>query len=524
MMDMRKPRLRRAAAALDRLSAAEPDDVSDRLSVLDSWFESQTFNDAPSAARTAVVEALVRGLDHDDLRSRLIIARETLRLLDGTVLAGDGPRGATFGGVPGLEDARERPLFFDVKLVAVLLAALARAAQKLAPAARKEDRAQRRARPRAADLRRGTIKNLTNHDGHLRPLGQLGIICTLCDLLRAAVAHHRHEEKRTVDDASEKRRFDTRKKQVAQLLVQVSGALRNMCAEKSQLRQLGAARAATALAACLRPFGTRPPTRAPWRWGNREPSDALAPMPAVVLRLAFALGNLTASNDANRVVLGIDHGGALPLVAMLEKSGAAFLAGGGGDDAEQVLIKLIRLVANMSINPDVGVLVANAPGVRSLTRLLRRGRVGDRAFGNFSRDAAARRIMRDVGADEALVLLLVHTSRDVAFAAAGALVNVAADPATKGILLRDDLGGTRELVEIVRRAGLQDLALAAVACKALHNLLLEAELVDAAEDAATIAAETPGAEPDAGCTDFLAAARAPASSTRPERRGRVPRA
>ena len=85
-------------------------------------------------------------------------------------------------------------------------------------------------------------------------------------------------------------------------------------------------------------------------------------------------------------------------------------------------------------------------------------------------------------------------------------------------------------MEIVRRAGLQDLALAAVACKALHNLLLEAdvggaaallgarvhgrlrdtlaELVDAAEDAAIIAAETPGAEPDAGCTDFLAAARA----------------
>ena len=636
--DPRAERLRRAAAALDRLSAAEPDDVSDRLSVLDSWFESQTFNDAPSAARTAVVEALVRGLDHDDLRSRLIIARETLRLLDGTVLAGDGPReAATFrAAFQASRTPANDPLFFDVKLVAVLLAALARAAQKLAPAAKKEDRARQRAAPAALEpliYAAGTIKNLTNHDGHLRPLGQLGIICTLCDLLRAAVAHHRHEEKRTVDDAAEKRRFDTRKKQVAQLLVQVSGALRNMCAEKSQLRQLGAARAATALAACLRPFGTRyweltlnvaralaklslhEPTRTalhgdPKRLGDvlatleaahegalalggdAEPSDALAPMPAVVLRLAFALGNLTASNDANRVVLGIDHGGALPLVAMLEKSGAAFLAGGGGDDAEQVLIKLIRLVANMSINPDVGVLVANAPGVRSLTKLLRvaldRSReelvlnivsaitnlsyyvthrppraydfredeslfadhgatcgglldallhdnseaVSEtaRAFGNFSRDAAARRIMRDVGADEALVLLLVHTSRDVAFAAAGALVNVAADPATKGILLRDDLGGTRELVEIVRRAGLQDLALAADACKALHNLLLEAdvggaaallgarvhgrlrdtlaELVDAAEDAATIAAETPGAEPDAGCTDFLAAARA----------------
>ncbi|KAH8069594.1 hypothetical protein JL720_11891 [Aureococcus anophagefferens] len=199
-------RLRRAAAALDRLSAAEPDDVSDRLSVLDSWFESQTFNDAPSAARTAVVEALVRGLDHDDLRSRLIIARETLRLLDGTVLAGDGPReAATFrAAFQASRTPANDPLFFDVKLVAVLLAALARAAQKLAPAARKEDRARQRAAPAALEpliYAAGTIKNLTNHDGHLRPLGQLGIICTLCDLLRAAVAHHRHEEKRTVDDA-----------------------------------------------------------------------------------------------------------------------------------------------------------------------------------------------------------------------------------------------------------------------------------------------------------------------------------
>ena len=99
-----------------------------------------------------------------------------------------------------------------MKLVAVLLAALARAAQKLAPAAKKEDRARQRAAPAALEpliYAAGTIKNLTNHDGHLRPLGQLGIICTLCDLLRAAVAHHRHEEKRTVDDAAEKRRFDT---------------------------------------------------------------------------------------------------------------------------------------------------------------------------------------------------------------------------------------------------------------------------------------------------------------------------
>ena len=90
-----------------------------------------------------------------------------------------------------------------------------------------------------------------------------------------------------------------------------------------------------------------------------------------------------------------------------------------------------------------------------------------RAFGNFSRDEDARRAMRRLGVVEALVLLLGHPARDVVFAAAGALVNAAVDG-------RDVLWEHKaheELVAVVRRAGVQDLDLAAVACKALHNLL-----------------------------------------------------
>ena len=93
-----------------------------------------------------------------------------------------------------------------------------------------------------------------------------------------------------------------------------------------------------------------------------------------------------------------------------------------------------------------------------------------RAFGNFSRDEDARRAMRRLGVVEALVLLLGHPARDVVFAAAGALVNAAVDG-------RDVLWEHKaheELVAVVRRAGVQDLDLAAVACKALHNLLLDA--------------------------------------------------
>lgn len=90
--------------------------------------------------------------------------------------------------------------------------------------------------------------------------------------------------------------------------------------------------------------------------------------------------------------------------------------------------------------------------------------------------------------------------------------------------------GAADLARVVRTAGIQDLSLAAVACKALHNALLDAqlgsanrllgadvaarlyatldELADAARDAANAAAALDAAERDPGNTDFLAAAKA----------------
>ena len=70
-------------------------------------------------------------------------------------------------------------------------------------------------------------------------------------------------------------------------------------------------------------------------------------------------------------------------------------------------------------------------------------------------------------------MLLDHNSRDVVFAVAGALVNIAADPECKEVLLDEDLQGCDKLVSVVRRAGLRDLPMAAVGCKALYNLLLD---------------------------------------------------
>ena len=78
-------------------------------------------------------------------------------------------------------------------------------------------------------------------------------------------------------------------------------------------------------------------------------------------------------------------------------------------------------------------------------------------------------------ADEALVILLDHASRDVVFAAVGALVNLGADPQSLPALLDPPCPGAdtgcAKLASLVKRAGMQDLALAAVACKALFNAL-----------------------------------------------------
>ncbi|CAM9429533.1 unnamed protein product, partial [Pylaiella littoralis] len=96
-----------------------------------------------------------------------------------------------------------------------------------------------------------------------------------------------------------------------------------------------------------------------------------------------------------------------------------------------------------------------------------------RAFGNFSRDPSCRAAMARRRADDVLVALLGHPCREVVFAAAGALVNLASDPACKVLLSRESVGAGDRLARLVRRAGLADPGLAELACKALHNLLIE---------------------------------------------------
>ncbi|CAM9438976.1 unnamed protein product, partial [Discosporangium mesarthrocarpum] len=267
---------------------------------------------------------------------------------------------------------------------------------------------------------------------------------------------------------------------------------------------------------------------------------------ATCVRVAFALGNLTSTNDDNRKLVGIRFGGIFTLPRLLRTAADLYLSAlrqlspslcATHDSLEEVLVKTVRLMANIGINHDVGRQLGLCPEVAVLEPLLRipcpgeelllnvvslvtnlsfYGRGGGwgcptggdvarllsrrhpggsslcrhlvkvllhpneeavteaaRAFGNFSRDGDARCAMGRHRADEVLVVLLGHPSRDVVFAVVGALVNLAADKRHKSLLWGQELRAGEQLGRLVRRAGLADVGMATIACQALHNLLLE---------------------------------------------------
>jgi len=121
-----------------------------------------------------------------------------------------------------------------------------------------------------------------------------------------------------------------------------------------------------------------------------------------------------------------------------------------------------------------------------------------RAFGNFARSGAHRGAMREARAHEALCLLLDHRDWEVVHAAAGALINAAAEPECAAELAAAGaLGALLALMERCVLSELHDTQLVALelACKAAANLLAAAggpggALSGAAdvEDAATLAA------------------------------------
>ncbi|CAN0544911.1 unnamed protein product, partial [Ectocarpus sp. 8 AP-2014] len=106
------------------------------------------------------------------------------------------------------------------------------------------------------------------------------------------------------------------------------------------------------------------------------------------VRIAFALGNLTSASDENRRLIGLRFGGAESLPAFLHTFSRAYLSsawGARGAPAvvlgecwarrtlrracyglEEMLVKAVRLLANISIHRDVGQRVCHHPGLVAL--------------------------------------------------------------------------------------------------------------------------------------------------------------
>ena len=266
------------------------------------------------------------------------------------------------------------------------------------------------------------------------------------------------------------------------------------------------------------------------------------------VRLAYMLGNLTTTYDSARLLIGFKLGGLDTLTMLLRTHVAGTAAAAAVDDVsgagagvegvssgeprrEDVIVKLLRVVANLGMHRDVGKHASESPdlsqillallsrysmetaeevvlnAVAALTNLsfydhpenivLERGAEflpymagvllsrnteavveAARACGNLSRREGARAALLRHQGLEALCLLLGHAHRDVVFSAAGALINLGADGGGAAVIA--EYGGFSGLVEALEGAlgeggaagsSRPDARIVAVCCQALFNLL-----------------------------------------------------
>jgi hypothetical protein len=252
---------------------------------------------------------------------------------------------------------------------------------------------------------------------------------------------------------------------------------------------------------------------------------------ALVLRVTFCLGNVTAKDDDVRQRVMEHCGGAdlLPqlLATYMERERNERRSGAGTKEAEEVIVKVVRLLANVCISESIGSKVcANSAIVSPLLDLLGSKTLSDaeelvlnvvaavtnlcfydvpgnilfsaenkqllcrlfrplllenynpealveatRALGNITRHADARAVLVQLRVDEVLAILLEHTNRDLVFYLCGVLVNLAADPMCAQRLAQ--LKVVPKLIELLEDAPEDDTELALCACKVLANMTLD---------------------------------------------------
>ncbi|KAK2884119.1 hypothetical protein QQF64_016036 [Cirrhinus molitorella] len=249
----------------------------------------------------------------------------------------------------------------------------------------------------------------------------------------------------------------------------------------------------------------------------------------LVVRLLFTLGNLTAKSTEAREKVYEEEGGIDVLLDLFQvyQETPSPPEQCRAPEREDVLVKLIRLLANLAIHPTVGTaLAANTLCVQLLLEVLECRCVQEseelvinavatinnlsfyqgqssvvrfqhthisqlllklllsssmdavleatRVFGNLSQIKDVRCFIMQHKVEQFVVTLLDSKTPDVCFSACGVLINLSADPDNRAMLRAE--GTIQKLIDCLRDLGPQDWHLAAVVCQTLWNSSLDGEL------------------------------------------------
>ncbi|XP_066532253.1 armadillo repeat-containing protein 2 [Hoplias malabaricus] len=257
----------------------------------------------------------------------------------------------------------------------------------------------------------------------------------------------------------------------------------------------------------------------------------------LVVRLLFTLGNLAARSSEARERVYLEVGALDILIGLFQIYKQAAVVGVVAFDKHQdsqsplhkeedVLVKLIRVLANLSIYPTVGIaLAANAHYVQLLLEEMEIRSVEDsmelvvnasatinnlsyyqekcsvvrtqhsriselllrlllssnmdavleatRVFGNLSQIKDVRHFIIKNKVYQVFVALLDSKNPDVCFSACGVLMNLSVDPENRTILSKE--GAIHKLIDCLRDFGPQDWQLAGLVCQTLWNCTEEGE-------------------------------------------------
>lgn len=248
----------------------------------------------------------------------------------------------------------------------------------------------------------------------------------------------------------------------------------------------------------------------------------------LVIRIVFILGNLTAKSNQARELFSGESGSVETLLTLfqnfyrLEESSPKLRRPGARPqaEAEDVLVKLTRVLANIAIHPRIGpVLAANPRVVGLLLTTLESKSLGDceelvinttaainnlsfyqvkssvlqhkklyvaelllkllvsnnmdgileavRVFGNLSQDHDVCNFLMQKNVHKFLMTLLEAKHQDICFSACGVLLNLTVDKDKRAVLKEG--GGIKKLVNCLRDFGPGDWQLACLVCKTLWN-------------------------------------------------------